>query len=270
MPKAKVLRAQWTWEWEATCLWLGETASNSLHFDVRDVGDQPDVTAGSVDLAEWDWSNAGGTLNVTTASGSFLCERGWKNDSGGDTDGFFSDFLNAWSTFYAATKGYMAGHLKLRDIRLYPIGADGRFDDTGTPFIARPTAPISPPASDDKSPDTAIVFSLYSQLRTRRGRGRYYFGPIGQNIEQTAHGTIGSTTTTALATAMAAWMTALRDVEFSVVIGGGQTITPVILHRSTPLTTASVISQVRVGDEFDVQERRTKNRPEVYSDVAVT
>jgi hypothetical protein len=67
---------------------------------------------------------------------------------------------------------------------------------------------------------------------------------------------------------MATFLTSLRDASTGIVAQG--TLTPIVLNRTNPLVTGSVINRVRVGDELDRQERRTKGRAEAFTDYAVT
>jgi hypothetical protein len=84
-----------------------------------------------------------------------------------------------------------------------------------------------------------------------------------------APGTINPTTGTLLATKHRDFLQAMRAVS-SGAIPVARKLTPVILHRAAPYKTAAVINRVRVGDEFDGQERRTKSRPEVFTDANLT
>lgn len=84
-----------------------------------------------------------------------------------------------------------------------------------------------------------------------------------------APGQISGTTVTQLATKHRDFLQAVRSVS-SGAIPISRKLTPVVLHRAAPYKTAAVINRVRVGDELDTQERRTKTRPEVYTDANLT
>lgn len=262
------MRMMTIFKWASASVWAGETAVNTLHFDVRPTGSQPPVNAGPITTHTFDVNDEGGTFTYTTGSGVFTVERGWSVGGATQWDDVFKGCLGKWSAWYSASQARMAGNLELDSIRFYPLGNLGRSVSL-SPAIARPNSTISPTGTTDCSPDVAICLSLYTALKTKRGRGRYYFGPCA-NSPIGDSGIISSSVISNLGLGMQTYLTDLRDVTS----GGAPlvdfSLSPIVLHRAAPFNQAAVINQVRVGDEIDVQERRTKRRPETFVNYAVT
>jgi hypothetical protein len=263
---ALAIRANFNWKWSPTSAWLGESATNSLHFLFTDTEDQPSINVGPVDLNPFAVTDEGGTYQHVASSTTFDVERGWAIADRTDVDNLFNSVISAWRTYYTAVLSLMAASLEFESLRMYPIGPDGRMVSLA-PMIARPTATLSPSGEDAWSPDISICCSLYSALRRKQGRGRWYLGPLEPQT-LTSHGLLTQTTKDQCGNAMATFLTSLRDASTGIVAQG--TLTPIVLNRTNPLVTGSVINRVRVGDELDRQERRTKGRAEAFTDYAVT
>jgi hypothetical protein len=229
---------------------------------------QPALGAGPVTLPTFDCADEGGSLTHSPPStGAWTIERGWSVDNATNWDGVFKAVVTAYTNYYTAIQNTWHYQLEFRDIRFYPLGPDGKMV-TLAPCIARPNTTMAPGGGAGLSPDWSVVLSHYSALRSKRGRGRWYHGPLG-TVLMSAPGTINPTTGTLLATKHRDFLQAMRAVS-SGAIPVARKLTPVILHRAAPYKTAAVINRVRVGDEFDGQERRTKSRPEVFTDANLT
>jgi hypothetical protein len=270
MTDAQVIRFQFNWEHFGSTVWTGESAANTLHCGAGLEISQPAVATGPWTLPSFSIDDTSSTYSHTASGQAYSIARGWTfGGTTADTDNLYNAFLDAWQTYWAATNAWMPPSVRLRDIRLYPIGPAGSSVSLA-PTIMAPSTSMPGTATGQSSPDMAIVISLYSALHTKRGRGRWYFGPIKQQALNTTTGLIDNTLTGGLSAAMADFLTDLRDCQTGTLSLGVRVLTPVILHRATPYNSSCVIQTVRVGDEIDVQERRTKGRNESYVDTAVT
>lgn len=267
---AYTVRIQFNWLQFSSSIWTGEVAVNTLHCAATLVSDQPGVGAGPVTLGSWSVDDVGGTYSHTAGGVPYTLQRGWSfGGTTADTDNLYNGFLDSFQTWFSAVNSFIPNLVRLRDIRMYPIGSDGNSVSLA-PTIMSPTSNLPGTATGMSSPDMAVCVSLYSALHTKRGRGRWYFGPLKNSALNSTTGLIDNTITGGLKDAFATWMTNLRDVQTGTLALGTRTLTPVILHRAAPFNSASVINLVRVGDEIDVQERRTKGRNETYVEGAVT
>ena len=117
----------------------------------------------------------------------------------------------------------------------------------------------SPPtgqADDPFPPNTALVMSEYSGLPGRRYKGRMYLGPISRGL---CAGGTGLVVAAQAAPILNAYKAAFDTINAT---GRLFVCVPHALDR-----TYADVKTLRIGDEFDVQNRRRNVRNEVYQDV---
>lgn len=113
-------------------------------------------------------------------------------------------------------------------------------------------------SSSALSPNMAICVSTESQSPTRRGHGRFFLGGLAATTMDT-NGMISPATQNSIATKSAKYIQDITNTDYLV---------PAVVRVSD--RTYWDITGVRVGDEFDVQNRRRNARSEVYVSGEVT
>lgn len=202
----------------------------------------------------------------TTSSTTHLDKiQNWAGDSGvagvNVTDGDQDGIAEAVYTLYANQSSNLTSTYKLGDIRLYPIGNAGKMVSNG-PCLYTPTSELTGSGSP-LPPNLAVAVTTRSHAVGRKGRGRFYFGPISSNMLGST-GLVSASPRTSLLADVVAFFEAVRG------IGGGTaaSYTPVIVHADH--VSAAVISSVSIGDEFDVMNSRRHQRPESYASTTLT
>lgn len=255
----------------ATGIWAGETAGWTLRFAVGGGGgagnySRPDLAAGQISLNTFDCHTDVTTRALTLSSVAGSLAQSWEGDGAPPeecvTDNDIDFFLTKGLDFSASVKTYIPSPYQLTHIKLYAVGVDGK-SPLG-PNTWTPTAAYAGGAGDYNSPETAACISLYSAHRQKTGRGRIYVGPLLRTCYDNA-GNFNNTFVTTLRTAMKT----LQDSVRTRGTPGSSACYVGIVWSRLDKTKGSVINKIRVGDEPDHQERRTKGRPEVFSDVDV-
>lgn len=254
-------------------IWTGETASWGLRFAVNGGGgtapfeDRPALDAGQITLNTFDCHTDVKTRSLTTSSIPGSVYQSWQGDSSPDseqvTENDIDFFITKATDFWVAVKPNIPSTFQLSSIKLYAVKADGKAP-LG-PNEWRPTG--SEPGSVSTglhSPELAFAVSLYTAHRHKQGRGRFYVGPLGNALSST-DGLIATTFKNNLGTAAKALQDSVRTRGTP---GASATYAGIVWNRS-PGTTGAVINKIRLGDEPDRQERRTKKRPETFVDYAV-
>lgn len=238
-----------------TSPWAGEVAVTGWRYAVQG-GTQHGLDEGLVDLALFHAQDSG----VTRSTAAWDIVQGWAGVSGDGThevtDGDKDGVVDAIGVYFNAIKAYIPNDYTVQDIRLYPVtsaGVSGTSPDIYTPTTAMPgTATGTWPG-----PQTAVVISTGSATLGRKGRGRWYLGPVTDIFG--ADGLIPSADRTAVAGAGADMFDTIRSIGSA----ASARYAPIVWHRGT--TTGSIINKTRVGDELDVQQRRRRQRAETYT-----
>lgn len=174
------------------------------------------------------------------------------DNPGGDASGAAAAFVTAFTTFWNAVKAFVPTTIGVDAIDAVEVDPltfrNGAGATTGVALVGTD-------AADPLPPQTALVVSLKTAIRTRAGRGRMYLPPFG--TDQIDAGRVPAATVTAVKNAAAALVNDLQATGY----------TPVIYHRG-PHTT-DVINQVIVGDVYDTQRRRRNKLVEARSSVGV-
>lgn len=252
--------------------WLNETVGYGLRFCVNGGGsapfqDRPDLNTGLFTLNTFDCHTDIKQRSVSLLSKAGTMYQNWQGDAvpdneqvtENDIDFFCTKMMDIWN----AHQIYAAQPWTLQYVKLYAMQADGKAPLGPNMWV--PTSPEGGNAGNYLSPEVAACVSLYSAHRQKQGRGRLYLGPLKVSVLG-ADGRFDPTYAAAI-------RDAVKNVQNSVrtrgTPGASATYAGVIWSRKEP-TKASVINKVRVGDEPDYQERRTKGRPEVFIEAAVT
>lgn len=249
--------------------WDGEVAITSFRFGTVGVAASvPGFSDGEVTLNNFSVNDAA-TSSTTTHLDKV---QGWAGDSGAAggnvTDGDQDAIAEAVYAFYKSWSDLMTSHYTLGDIRLYPIvQATGK---TATaPCIYTPSTAQDGNRTDGFVPENAIVLSWKTSSRGRVGHGKSYLGPVSSGTS-----TVDSTgllTSYAIPLVVAAGVTLQHDIR---AIGSiaSERYYGMVWRRpggSQDGSLGSVIGSVSCGDEMDTQQRRRRQRSEVYTTTAL-
>ena len=225
--------------------WIGEMAQTSIRGTATDGGGffEPVI------FASW------GTFNVNPA-GEQEVTADFNISYGAIGDTAFSkasqkQAADAIKTMGTALKASNTSAFKWEEIRLSAFDAAGKVVNGATVFTYK--TPEAGTATQMRSgPDRALVVSLHTGGRGGRARGRLYLPNAGEG--PTVDGLIGSSTQTSASGAVKNAILALRAVDgwFPGVV-------------STTGGVWSSITSLRVGDEWDHQNRRREGRRETYT-----
>jgi hypothetical protein len=241
--------------------WEGEQVVFGQRIGVRTTAAQTSLSEGVRDLDPFLVNDASVTRSLT----NWTVTQNWAGDaadaSANVSDSDQDSILDAFWTFLNDVKTYLGGGYSLEACRLYAI-LTSTHNSATAPNEYVPTATYSV-TSSILGPDVALCLSTETQTRGPRGRGRMYLGPMAASGSSTT-GLVPSATRTAVATAGKDFFDAVRDAGDTV---DGPRYYPMVWHRGT--STASVINGVRVGDEWDHQSRRRRQRNETYTSLAL-
>lgn len=245
--------------------WSGETCS----WGVRVAASDMPLALGSAGLQHFETSDASSsgskTINTRTYTytGTFDYGPLTGGGSGSVTVADVDKIVGFLEQFFVADQNLHPTNCKLASFKVICPGTDGKAH-TGS-NVYTPDTTIAGTASGALSPDHCIVVSFYTSNLSKTGRGRIYWGPVAASVLGT-NGEIPSATTALLASHMNTALQGIRDI----VPGGGITgYSPVVWSRLDK-SKGSVINRVRVGDELDNHETRTKQRPETYASSPLT
>lgn len=245
----------------------GEEAVWGTRWTVGSSAGRPGLDEGSVGLNTFDVhsANKARSLTASTVVGSLTQPwEGenvpiWETISDNDIDFHIQEAVK----FFEGTKAYLPNTWQMQSVRVYPVGEDGKAP--AGPVVWIPDAAYKGSGTQLASPELACCVSLYTATRNKHGRGRIYFGPVSTNGLGT-DGLLSAGLITALGTFMRAWQ---NNVRTRGTPGLSATYAGIVWNR-TNKTQGCVINRVRVGDEIDRQERRTKDRPETFVNWSVT
>ena len=200
-------------------------------------------------------------------------ETDWDLDSNWTIDGpltaewdplsYLNDNAGPAAAAYIRATNSCSGIVQLRQLRLYPIGPDGK-------AIAPPQYAQGSPAtltytgtlpvgtmSGSLPPQTTPVISLLTPQTGRRGRGRYYHPLTGSEVM--ANGVMSSTGQNNL---LAAAKQFLEDVSVSSAGPGSENLRPIV--TGAPWVNYGRVDNIRLGRAYDTQRRRRREAEESY------
>lgn len=262
-----------TTKWNCTSgVWLGETAQWGLRFANGSGGglgnnDRPALDAGQVTLNSFDAHTDVKSRSLTVSGVPGTLAQNWQGDSTPIAEWVTENDIDFLVTkaidFAASAKGSIPTPYTLESIKLYAV------DQTGHSPLGPNTWTPSPAYNASGgttylSPEVAMCISLYTAHRAKAGRGRVYLGPLTQSVLQT-----DGRFSAAMLGVVPGWMKTLQDSVRTRGTPQASAVYSGIVWNRSPGTTGCVINRVRVGDEPDVQERRTKKRPETFTDANV-
>jgi hypothetical protein len=258
-------------------VWAGEAWQTGFHLLVSGSATPYAVNAGRVTPDSFTAQDA----SVTRAVTNWNIVSGWVGGGSAPvvTDADIDSILAKINTWATAMKTALGNVYALPEVKLYPMLAGSANPAKAglaatAPIIATLTnAAAAPDSPNTMPPEVAIAVSLTTGVRGPSGRGRMFTGPMAPSVAD-ASGLVASSWRTTYANAAAALMTGIRSIN-SGGLYGEAAFTPVVYTRlpnkaGFDQDTGSVISGVRVSDEFDVQRRRQHQRNDTYTSAAVT
>lgn len=261
------------WTAKPASVWAGESWQTHLRLLVGGPNPYP-LDSGRVEPDGFGVSDASTQRTVDV----WAVSQGWVGNSGFGsvtvTDNDINSILSVTKTWLLATKAWLVSEYELESVRIYPMlkggGSPFRPGVSATaPIIAIPTGTTLDPASANAMPpDAALAISLGTGTRGPSGRGRMFLGGLTSQANSTT-GLIVTAANTALGDATEAMLEGFRAIDSGGI--GPARFTPVI-YTSRPnkngsnADTGSVINRVRIGDEWDTQRRRDRQRTDVYTD----
>lgn len=245
--------------------WAGETANWGWRVAVSKGG----VTSGRGALVEGQNEIATVTRTVTLNTHPMDVVQGFTTDGKGSSPGSLVrdsdlDYLagNAVA-FWDAISSTIGSNWRFSKVAIYAVDSSGHSPNGVINYT--PQSAMNGAAASYLTPEIAQCVSLYSAERSKLGRGRFYIGPLSI-APLTSEGIFSSSWCNTILTSISTQFNGIRAHTTS---GGNPTLAPIIWSR-TDKTKGCVVSRIRVGDEPDHQERRTKKRPETYYSVNLT
>lgn len=178
----------------------------------------------------------------------------------GPTQGDFKILANALNTSWQTAVARWPAYTQLSAINMWCVSTGqpgeppaGKSVGGANKFSLR--APVSGTGAAGLSPNQALVMSEYSGLPGRRYKGRMYLGPLSTSVAVDTNGMVPSAVQTQL---LAAYKAGFDTINAT---GRMFVCVPHALDRSY-----ADVRTLRIGDEFDVQNRRRNARREVYAD----
>lgn len=215
------------------------------------------IVPANIDRSETNWN----------ISGNWRLEGG-VNDF--DPGSFLNDQAGPAFAAWLFTASCFSASVQLRSLKLYPIGSpDGKVVPAppyaqGSPCVLtyKGTLPTGANSGTMFPPQDSVVASLRTPQIGRRGRGRMYLPPCPTSISSTGAdiGVVTSAGRTALAGAQKTLLEALH-------LNDAVKTRPIVI--GAPYADYAVISQVRIGNVVDTQQRRRRSLAEVYTTVTV-
>lgn len=238
--------------------WIGERAQFGLRLPWHYGLNEPDK--GSV----WTPAENGDVVNDTgtTSTTHGVLTRTWTarlGESGSHENcdaSVQADFAEDMWTFLDAIKAYTSNQFKWTEVRIAPVIPGGDYGAPAarwlmnTPLVGTSTSVLLPP-------QVAIALSLRGPVLGRRGRGRIYLP--GLTSIMASNGTVSNGEADTLKTAFVSLVNNLQQLP-----GSGQNFYPKVSVMSGSSLTAVRPSEVRVGNHFDIQRRRSMQVSETY------
>ena len=237
--------------------WYGESAQMGVRMTLELVNASPDRGAvyspgecGNIALITGTQAGTHGTL-----------AKSWTARAGavGSTENFDPsaqiDCAEDFWTFLNASKAYVTSGFRWETIKCAPVQADGKYGAAASVYTL--TTPLAGTGAGQLPPELAVALSWRAPVLGRRGRGRMYLPALGSGIS--TGGTINSAEVTTLLSSMVTFAGNLENLP------GWTNYVPRVAIMSAGSATAIRPVQVRVGNHFDIQQRRARSVGETYS-----
>lgn len=220
-----------------------------------------DNTPDDVGTFPTDWGPVADTISRTEAN--WTITGNWTAQGGIGSNFDPGDFLNdqagpAFKTWIKTADCFSNG-VRLRTLRLYPIGPDGRSVPAppyakGSPCTLTYTGTL--PTGAVSTTLLPAQLSVAASLRTLqvgpRGRGRMFGPALGAG--QVSAAVLSNTSQTAL---LAAYKLLLEDLFVAVNVPTAMSVAPCI--TGAPWTNYAIVKSVRIDNIIDTQRRRRRS-----------
>jgi len=267
------------YEAKAGSPWAGEMWQTGLRLIANTAGQYP-VSAGRVEpesFAVQDSAASRETTNWSIAQGWSGVTVGGSTITDADVDDILSKIHDFATTLRAdGTGNYVClnAQYRLKEVRIYPMLKGG-----GSPFKPgkTATAPVIATAKGTSAdgigtnampPDTALAISLGTGSRGPSGKGRMFVGSLSTAVAAST-GLVAPLFGDVIKGAASALINGIRDINAGA--GMGEFFYCPVIYTRVPskaglnADTASVISLVRLSDEFDTQRRRDQQRLDTFT-----
>jgi len=238
--------------------WQNETAQWGIRLGVTFGDTKPPLSQG-------DWTMPGGVVVDSGFTQTLTNERrdfGFSNDGSSDAyslafQGAVIDLLLAQAT---GLRAFLGASYELDSVRLYAIKNDGT--SPTEPTVVTPLTNVYDPIVSPQTtlaPQNAMVVSFNSAVRSRKGRGRVYLGPLKSQANNSTTGLLDPDYRAAGIASFVTLFDGLRGISED---AGTAVAIPIIWHK--PGSVGAVINAIRADDQLDVQRRREGQRTPVW------
>jgi len=235
--------------------WLGETAQIGVRLIVRSIGDSSGPIVPVVDRGPVALVSEIRDLTLFSVTSTFKCD--FPSAAPIDTYDFLDDVAADTHAFLNTIKASQNNLFRWNAIKIAPIEVGtGKYLAPASVYTLK-TA-LSGGVATAMPPQTAVCVSLRSPVLGKRGRGRVYVPALKTGMADTT-GKVASGERTNLANAMKQYATDLGNLP------GADLFQSRLIVMSAASTTGVLPSEVRVGDQFDVQRRRETDVAENYT-----
>lgn len=266
-----------------TGAWAFETSTMTWRFanGGGTAGGRPGLTDGRINLNTFDVHDQVTSRSLTIGGKAGTVAQSWAGDTIPDTECVTENdidfFLTKAGDFFNTLIAIFPSTYRLESVKLYAVGNHGTKDGVNVftsprgPNTWTPNTNWQATGTNMEIPEMAMAVSHYSVERSRFGRGRVYVGPLSGGLSQNADGLFPAANITTIGNAAKALQDSVRTRGTP---GASATYAGIIWNRPGGRTNqtgflGSVINKIRIGDEPDHQERRTKKRRETYTDFTV-
>lgn len=258
-------------------VWAGEMAQFGVRIAVSSATSPPDLNSGQLVLDRFAVRDA----SVTRQHGIWDVQQGFVSGGGPSTftDSNMDTIADAFEAWRDGCDMALSPQYDLHSVTLHPFAATSRAGYPSAYFRAGPTvytpkvAKTWGKATTTQAPNSALAVSLGTATRGRLGRGRIFLGPLGGGVN--ADGLLD----TAARDLFSASAVLLFDrLRFSNQIGNvdaAPCFWPMVYNRPGGKTQqtgekGSPVSFLRIGNQLDVQQRRRRQVPEIYTRYPLT
>lgn len=161
---------------------------------------------------------------------------------------------NAAVTFWNAIRSAAAADSRMTGVRINALDGDGKVINGANVFTLKSPIAGSAPAATQMPAQLAIVASLRTGARGAVGRGRMFLPLSGL---QSSSGKVSNALQDTIGNGLVTFIGAVRGVG------------PLAAVVNVGPRTYSSVSQVQVGNYYDVQRKRTRSLRETYSNYPI-
>lgn len=181
------------------------------------------------------------------------------------TSGMLADAAAALGTFHGAAATGICTGAKLDWVKAAYLNEDGTYDDEPQ-VIDGLDGSGGGLGESSASPSTSVAVTLWSGATFGRANYGRFYTPWNTLLVSATNGKIGDTARDGLAGTAATLVTALNNIGAD---APGTEDLHVVVMSSLDLGTTKEVTQVRVGNVKDVQQRRSNRLGEAYASVGV-